>query len=548
VRKKMRNMGVFVAAVLAVIASSVGVAQARNGVQVGQFAYVFENDQWLADIANSAVTPEPPEFIVLNIGNGQTDDVGHLDTIAQSIMARGTKVYGYVDANPSRSNNDIAIDAGRYINPYNPERNNYSRMVDGIFLDQHPRDCGPIETPTNNPSNDSDWIYKYSSITGNVRSQFSFWSYPTALVMANVGTAVNGCHPGWGNFGQPVPDYYVTFEGDAATYASSYLGGNMIDGTPAYVDGNYYFPERFVHIVYDVDAVDVKDTLRLADQRGAHSVYLTDDVASNPYDSPPSYLQQSITDARVSPTTFEDGFSGGSSYGLGSSEVGFGTAYDGFGAVTSQQVFTHDGGGPGVDPSTSPWVARILEIAEDECGVAPADAEWGDVGSLVDSDTGSPNYYPTLSGLGTIDTDFVGCMHDLFVDNGSGLPNEPMAYICNDYVTTGPVSTNRDCRSTDGANATYENVNEAATAYFRAAMANTSDVGRMLELIRDRLVEDDTNGDCASAPANRRCIRIFNTGSFNRVTVLVFSNDSTIVSATGGTVNWAAGSIGTPDP
>jgi hypothetical protein len=359
VRKNMRNMGVFVAAVLAVIASSVGVAQARNGVQVGQFAYVFENDQWLADIANSAVTPEPPEFIVLNIGNGQTDDVGHLDTIAQSIMARGTKVYGYVDANPSRSNNDIAIDAGRYINPYNPERNNYSRMVDGIFLDQHPRDCGPIETPTNNPSNDSDWIYKYSSITGNVRSQFSFWSYPTALVMANVGTAVNGCHPGWGNFGQPVPDYYVTFEGDAATYASSYLGGNMIDGTPAYVDGNYYFPERFVHIVYDVDAVDVKDTLRLADQRGAHSVYLTDDVASNPYDSPPSYLQQSITDARVSPTTFEDGFSGGSSYGLGSSEVGFGTAYDGFGAVTSQQVFTHDGGGPGVDPSTSPWVARI---------------------------------------------------------------------------------------------------------------------------------------------------------------------------------------------
>jgi hypothetical protein len=280
-------------------------ATASDGITIGQFAYVFETNDWL-DVTLAGCPSPAPTFVVLNIGNGQTDDVAHLESVAQTIMGCGIKVYGYVDAAPARSLYDIALDSSRWINPFNPERTIGGRMVDGIFLDQYPRDCGPIETPVNNTANDSDYVLRGDSMTASIDSQFSTWSYPTPTIMANVGTAVRGCHPGWtGLSGHDMPDKWVTAENDWSTYQAGWAGGNLLTGGTfgtTYVEGNSYYPDAFVHIVHGASTMaDTEAAIDLADARGAASVFVTDDVMSNPYDTIPTYLQGSLTYASTGP-------------------------------------------------------------------------------------------------------------------------------------------------------------------------------------------------------------------------------------------------------
>lgn len=296
-RKLFRAAGLLAVAVLATLfapapAAHADAIQSGDGIDVGEFAYVFENDSWLSDLA-ACPTPAP-KFVVLNIGSGQTDDVGHLDSIAQDIMSCGIKVYGYVDTNNmTRSQYDVALDVSRWVNPYNPERTVGGRMVDGIFYDRYPRDCGPIETPTNNTANDADYVLYGDSITDNVDDQFAFWSYPTPLIMVNVGTAVRGCHPGWTALsGHDMPDYYVTYENSYAN-RNTWAGGNLLTGGTfgtTYEDGNNYYPGKFVHIIYGESTMAETETaIDLADSRGASSVYVTTDTASNPYDVKSTY-------------------------------------------------------------------------------------------------------------------------------------------------------------------------------------------------------------------------------------------------------------------
>jgi hypothetical protein len=280
-------------------------ATASDGITIGQFAYVYETNDWL-DVTLAGCPSPAPTFVVLNIGSGQTDDVAHLESVAQTIMGCGIKVYGYVDAAPARSLYDIALDSSRWINPFNPERTIGGRMVDGIFLDEYPSDCGPIETPVNNTANDSDYVLRGDSMTASIDSQFSTWSYPTPTIMANVGTAVRGCHPGWtGLSGHDMPDKWVTAENDWSTYQAGWAGGNLLTGGTfgtTYVEGNSYYPDAFVHIVHGASTMaDTEAAIDLADARGAASVFVTDDVMSNPYDTIPTYLQGSLTYASTGP-------------------------------------------------------------------------------------------------------------------------------------------------------------------------------------------------------------------------------------------------------
>lgn len=277
-----------------------------NGIKVGAFAYVFPTDSYLTGLVSSTTTPNPPEFVVLNIGSGQTDDVAHLDATADALRARGITVYGYVDtAFGTRSLNDVYTDINRWLDPgfSNLERTDGNKHYDGIFLDQMPRTC----IDPNNPSN--DYRSYYSSAAQHVHDIFTFWSYGTPSVMANVGTAVEDCMPGFAAYGT-MPDYYVTFEGSEADYNSSWLGGNVWNLSQGYYDGNFYFPNKFVHIVHTVSSTTqtaFEGLLSTADDRGAASVFVTNDPAvvngqpSNAFDTRPNYYNEQITYAATLP-------------------------------------------------------------------------------------------------------------------------------------------------------------------------------------------------------------------------------------------------------
>lgn len=287
-------------AVLFVPSPTPAQAATSDGITVGEFAYVYEDDAWLEHLATCPA--DSPAFVVLNIDNGTTNDVGHLDEIAQAILdCEDITVYGYVntwDDDEPRTFNDTATDINRWVNPYNPERNVGGRFIDGIFLDQHPVDCGP--TPGTDTGDDYDWMYHYSQVAEYVHTAFAFWSYPTPVVMSNVGTAVRGCHPGWGLY-DVVSDYYVTFEN---TYDNlgSYPGGNIITGG---VTGTTYEAgpdDTFVHIVHDAATMAEHETaIDTADARNAHYVAVTDDVLANPYDERSTYAAGAITYAGLHP-------------------------------------------------------------------------------------------------------------------------------------------------------------------------------------------------------------------------------------------------------
>jgi hypothetical protein len=502
---------------------------AGNGVQMGAFAYVYENDTWLTDMRDM---DEPPAFVVLNIGNGATDDVGHLDTIAQGLRAEGIKVYGYVDtAGATRSTYDVALDSARWINPFNPERNNYSQMVDGIFLDQVPNTCGTSGAN----------VLRVADYMSNINSQFSFWSYGTATVMANVGTAVNECMPGFQAYSD-MPDKWVTFEGTYATYQSSYLGGNVTNGSTYYNGENTFGQDKFVHIVYDADQAEMQDAVRLADNRGAAYIYATDDVLSNPYDAAPTYQGASTRWAATPHMIFDDGWDG--------IEFGY-TGTPSLPWVAQFKLRNTAGTGD------SDMVTRFRNLVLQECyvDIFADNAYSGNVGSSVDTrgvDSGFEGWDISYTAL---DTNFVTCVKDA-IQPGTN-PNDPALYICNDIVGGFPSPTqvtDYDCRNPDGSSDTAdENVNEDATSFLWGVLDNNATVQEFIVLIRDRYEEDGNAGtggaNCINT-AGRRCLEPANPapGGLGQwrwpSAIIIRPNHTPIQNITGFELGWSTSAGG----
>lgn len=466
--------GVVASAILFTTATPAS-ATASDGITIGEFAYVTETNDWL-DVTLDACPTPALTFVVLNIGSGTTDDVGHLDTVAQTIMGCGIKVYGYVNVCASacgtslavlRSANDVATDVNRWVNPFNAERNVGGRMVDGIFFDQYPRDCGPIETPTNNTANDADYVLRGDTNTDYVHDVFAFWSYGTPLVMANVGTAVRGCHPGWEALsGHPMPDYWVTAENDWDTYEAGWAGGNLLTGGTfgtTYEEGNNYYPNAFVHIVHDAATMaDTEAAIDLADARGAASVFVTDDQLANPYDTEPTYEAGARLYASLHPMTLRMSYTNDFVVTQTSSPL----------KVVIQQARPADCDNPGTPmtvercPYPTAGVDVIWAAAQAKCGGA---GDWGD----VDAGLGDPP-----------DSAVVGCFRDM-VNDGTGRDDQVCAttnmYDWSDEEADDYVS---DCEDPD-ASGTYLK-DATRSGQLRTALAGDYDrAEELLVYLRD---------------------------------------------------------------
>lgn len=89
-----------------------------------------------------------------------------------------------------------------------------------------------------------------------------------------------------------IGDAVVTFEGCAADYR----GGRRLNFPLLDVP-----PRQVVHLVYAAAAEDLDVVLRLAGERGAQHVYVTDGVPPNPWSGLPSYWAAELAAIRQSP-------------------------------------------------------------------------------------------------------------------------------------------------------------------------------------------------------------------------------------------------------
>jgi hypothetical protein len=516
----LKRLGVFVSTVavlsLAFLFGTAPPAAAfGNGVEVGQFAYVFENDAWLDHICNDAVVK--PEFVVLNIDNGRSNDVAHLEDIAQDCMANGVKTLGYVhavdvfdddsDMNTTelRTRVQVGTDMDRWIKPDNPERTVGGQIVDGIFIDQVPNTCGAANFNT----------LRVADYTDAAQDKFTFWSYGAALVVANVGTAVEDCMPGFQAYAD-MPDRWVTYEGDYDAYEAGWLGGNVYSSGPSYYNGESVFgSDFFVHIVYDTaDASEMANALRIADKRGAAWLFATDDVLANPYDTEPAYFDATMVQAQVPNLIFED-------------VEDIATVNLGGGNPTFYSFHLNAGNATQV----------MMDVAEDECGVGPTDSEWGTIGDSVDTLVGNSSTYSwTVTWADPLDSDFVTCMQNEWFLTGE--PNNSAISVCND-ITAGPTVTDPDCMATDG-DSTTENLNESSSDELRESM-DPEDVELLMVLVRDQNIENTNDGSgsfCYSVNLNRCLNRPFPQGAQVPNCITIAFNSATETLLNGRHVSW----------
>jgi hypothetical protein len=539
---------VAVLAMAVLIGTAPPAAAAGNGIQIGQFAYVTESDPWLDDICNNDV--EKPEFVVLNIGNGHTDDVGRLDVIGDECRDNGVKTLGYVhlvdsldydgDSNTTElrprvggsGGINLTDDLDHWINPFNAERTNAVQYLDGIFIDQVPNTCGASGVNT----------LAVADITDAVQDMFTFWSYGTALVMANVGTAVEDCMPGFAAFAD-MPDRWVTFEGSYSSYAGSYLGGNVYSSGPTYYNGeNTFGQDAFVHIVYAADQAEMETALRYADNRGAAFAFVTDDVPANPYDTEPTYRTESVRWAATPHTIFDDG------------DEGWQFGYTGSPSLPWITQATIDSSG-----SDTPFVTRFIALIAQECfvdimaGTSSSDPA-GEVGSSTDTGVSYMGFWGWDVTYTALDSTFVDCVFEMFEEGPN--PGDPSLKICNDLnLTANPDElTDYDCRNPDGsADVADENENEDATAMLLGQLSTPQDVSDLIVLVRDRNTENANDGsgmvNCLDN-AGERCLEPPPPGSgqWRQPACIIARTDSLLPNAVGAKFGWTTSCGSFPNP
>jgi hypothetical protein len=173
-----------------------------------------------------------------------------------SFRAAGGRVLGYVytcygnnTCTPGlpaiRTTADVLADAQRYNSWYN---------VDGIFLDEM--------------SNLNAGLPFYQTVADGLRS-----AQPGDKIVGNPGTSTPAAYLN-------VADTLVTFEQGTGSYATASSEPWM--STVA--------PDRQAHLHYNVSsATQMRALVQQAAQRNAGYLYITNDVAPNPWDQLPSY-------------------------------------------------------------------------------------------------------------------------------------------------------------------------------------------------------------------------------------------------------------------
>lgn len=195
-------------------------------------------------------------IMIVNLNNGNDEtyypsvDKGIRQARRQGILVIGYTYTGYGTRDPKvvRSKIDAVY-------------RNY--LVDGIFFDEVPTDCGATNTYQPNA-----FLY-YQALTNYVRQKSG-----ARITVLNPGTySPDDCWMG-------ITNILMNWEDQGLdNYRANYVDFAWVHKYP---------PDRFWHIVYGMTADGIAAALELAKRRNAGWVYLTDETG-NPYAAPPTY-------------------------------------------------------------------------------------------------------------------------------------------------------------------------------------------------------------------------------------------------------------------
>jgi Spherulation-specific family 4 len=229
-------------------------------LQLAVPAYVFPGQAPLVTLQR--LNPSPG-IVILNPDNGDGPFNAQWQSQANRLRKHGITVLGYVyTSQASRPIADVEASINNYLNSASG-----APHVSGIFLDEMSTSC-------------STEPY-YAQLYDYIKSVD-----PGSFVMANPGTAVNVC------FLRPnkvAANTFVTFEHDAATYASQYKG-NIVNSNGSVTSGTRYPVSSFCHLIYGVSSSQMHQIIGSAASRHVGYAYVTDDNLPNPWDSVASYI------------------------------------------------------------------------------------------------------------------------------------------------------------------------------------------------------------------------------------------------------------------
>jgi hypothetical protein len=200
----------------------------------------------------SALTDPRLLGVVLNVddGPGFGREPEFAATVA-GIEAAGGTVTGYVDAGyGARSVEEMETAARLYRDWYG---------VADVFLDQVPAGAATLET--------------YQAVGARLRARGA------EFIVFNHGVYPD---PGYA----AVADLLVTFEGPWAAY-------QLMGAPPAWAATLPAW--RFCHLVYGVPTDALDEAVRLAGERGAGVLYVTDGQGVNPWNALPGYFDREVT-------------------------------------------------------------------------------------------------------------------------------------------------------------------------------------------------------------------------------------------------------------
>jgi spherulation-specific family 4 protein len=197
-----------------------------------------------------------PLIAIMNPNNGPSTATNAAYTQALSALHNaGGQVLGYVHSSyTARPIADVAADVDRYNSFYS---------IDGIFIDEMTNDSDPAH------------LEYYQQLYRYIKSKSA--SY---LVMGNPGFNTPEIY-----LTTPLADALVTFESNV--------------GYPQYVPDAWTQTKpatAFSHLCYAVSApATMTNYIQLAVGRNVGYIYVTDDVANNPWDTLPTYWSSEVS-------------------------------------------------------------------------------------------------------------------------------------------------------------------------------------------------------------------------------------------------------------
>lgn len=245
---RRRPRGLVILVLVLVLATACGLA-AKLAIRPGppcQASFVpafFPPSDW----NRVTVAGASPAVMILNPASGPGSGPNpEFRQAVQQAKANGSQVIGYIGTNYGQR---PLWQSEQYIREY---RQWYG--VRGIFLDQA-------------PTSGTQQIGYYRALARYIHALS-----PGAPIWLNPGVYPDRAY-------LSVASVIMVFEGPY----QSYLGVHV----PKWA--RHYPPDRFAHTVYAATRKDLADAVRLSRDRNAGFLYVTDNVAPNPYSALPSY-------------------------------------------------------------------------------------------------------------------------------------------------------------------------------------------------------------------------------------------------------------------